>query len=120
MFSIVRKRFGLDRAFAVDRLSERIDDAPEQRFADRNRRDAPGAADLVALFDLDVGAHDDDADVVLFEVERDALQAVRELDQLGGAHAAQAVDAREIRADLDDGADLVFLEFGLERARSAA
>ena len=30
------------------------------------------------------------------------------------AHAAQSVDARKIRADLDDGADFVFLNVGFE------
>ena len=68
----------------------------------------------VAFFDVDVGAHDHDADVVLFEVERDALKPVRELDELRRAHAAQSVDAREVRANLDHGADLVFLDSGLE------
>ena len=61
-----------------------------------------------------VVAHDHDADVVLFEIERDALHAVAELDQLRRAHAAQTVDAREVRADLDDGADFVFLDAGVE------
>ena len=37
-----------------------------------------------------------------------------ELDQLRRAHAAQTVHAREIRADLDHGADLVLLDAGLE------
>ena len=113
-FSIVRKRVVFDRALAVDRLAERIDDAAEQRFADGHRRDAAGAAHFVAFFDFVVGPHDHDADVVLFEVQRDALQAVGKLDQLGRAHAAQPVDAREIRADLDDGSDLVFLDAGFE------
>ena len=41
-------------------------------------------------------------------------KSVGKLDQFGRAHAAQAVDAREIRADLDDRSDLVFLDAGLE------
>ena len=46
-----------------------------------NRDDAARAPDLLAFFDLGIGAEDDDADVVLFEVQRDALQAVGKLDE---------------------------------------
>ncbi len=106
--------YRVEAALAVDGPAERIDDAPEQRLADRHRGDAPRPAHLVALLHFGVRAHDDDADVVLLEIERDALQAVRKLDELRKAHAAQAVDACEIRADLDYGADLVFLELALE------
>ena len=42
---------GLDRALAVDRLTEGVDHAAEQRVADRHRSDEPGRADLVAFFD---------------------------------------------------------------------
>ena len=68
-----------DRALAVDRLAERVDDAAEQRVADRHLGDAAGGADLVAFLDLVVVAEDHDADAVLFEVQREAHDAVREL-----------------------------------------
>ena len=58
-----------DRALAVDRLAERVDDAADQRVADRHLGDAAGRADLVALLDADLVAEDDDADGVFFEVE---------------------------------------------------
>ncbi len=103
-----------DVALAVERLAERVDHAAEQRFADRHRRDAAGAPNARAFLDVDVGAHDHDADVVLFEVERDALQPVLELHELRRANAAQPVDAREVRSDLDHRTDLVFLDSGLE------
>ncbi len=104
----------LDLTLAVDRLAERIDDASQHDFADRYRGDATGAPHAVAFFDLRVRAHDHDADVVLFEVERDSLQSVGKLDELGRSHAAQSVDAREVRPDLDDRTDFVFLDLGLE------
>ena len=103
-----------DVALAVDGVSERIDDASEQRFADGDRRDASRAPDLLPLFDRGVGAEDDDADVILFEVERDALQAVFEFDELRLLHGFEAVYARDARADLDDGAHLVLVNFALE------
>ena len=71
----------------------------------------PGAADLVALFDLGIGSDDHDADRLFFEVEGDAHHAVLgELDQLERADVAQAVDAGDAVADLDDRADLTRLD----------
>ena len=104
---------GFDRPFAVDRRAERVDDAAEQRFADRDRDDAAGAANLIAFLDVGVGAHDRDADVVLFEVEDDALDAVGELHQFRRLRGFETVDARDVVADFDDGAD-----FGLRRPPS--
>ena len=66
------------------RLPERVHDAAEQRLADRHLGDAAGALDLVALLDVLRVADDGDADVVLFEVEHEARDAVRELEQLAG------------------------------------
>ena len=53
-------------------LPERIDDAADQRLADRHLQQLAGGADLVALGDFEVVAEDDDADRVLFEVEGQA------------------------------------------------
>ena len=74
----------LDRPLAVDRLPERVDHAAEQRLADRHLGDAAGAPDLVAFLDGLLLAEDGGADVVLLEVQHDAVDAVRELDQLAG------------------------------------
>ena len=109
------KTLAVDRTFAVDRLAERVHDPAQQRIADRNRRDAAGPANEVAFLDAGVGAHDDHADVVLFEVERDALHPVGELDQLRRADAAQSVDAREVGAHFDHGTDFVFANVAFER-----
>ena len=102
---------GDDRALAVERVAERIDDPADHG----RRRPAPaaaaGAAHLVALGDVQVVAEDDDADRVLFEVERQAADAgARELDHLAGHDAGQAVDAGDAVADLQHPADLAGLE----------
>ena len=47
----------------------RIDDASEHHFADRDGGYAARAPHLVAFLDILVRAHDDHADVILFEVE---------------------------------------------------
>ena len=58
------------------------------------------------------GAEQRHADVVLFEVERDADDAVLELEPLERDAVLEAVDARDAVADLQDGADLA--EVGLD------
>ena len=62
----------VDVAHAVDRTAERVDDAADDLRADRHLEHARGAADLVAFLELEVVAEDDGADVVLFEVQREA------------------------------------------------
>ena len=51
-------------------------------------------------------AEDRDADVVLLEVEHQAEEAARELDELAGHRAFEAVDARDAVADREHGAGL--------------
>ncbi len=80
------------RAFAVDRIAQRVDHAAEQRLADRNVNDGLGALDAVAFLDLGIGAEDHDADIVRFQVQRHALNAVGEFDHFAGLHLVQAVD----------------------------
>src|SRR5205085_4494748 len=90
---------GLDRALAVDRIAERIDDAAEQTLADRRVDDGAGALDGLAFLDLAVGAEDHDADVVGFEVQRHAAGAVLELDHFTGLDVVEAIDAGDAVAD---------------------
>ena len=90
---------GDDRALAVDRIAERVDDAAEQALADRHVDDRAGALDRLAFLDLAVGAENHDADVVAFEVQRHAARAVLELDHLAGLDLVEAVDAGDAVAD---------------------
>jgi len=106
--------FGRDRTLAVDRVAQRVDDASEQRLTDRHGDDAAGAPNLHPLLDFGVGAEDDDADVVLFEVERDPQKTVRKLDEFRLLDGLEPVDARDARADLDHRSDLVLVNVALE------
>ena len=103
---------GLDRAEAVERVAERVDDAAEERLADGHRRDVAGAPDRLALGDLLPLADERGADVVLFEVEREAGHAVVEVEHLERDAVVEAVDARDAVTDLQDRADLG--EIGLD------
>ena len=100
-----RRSVGLDRALAVDRVAERVDDAAEQALADRHVDDGAGALDGVAFLDLAVGAEDHDADIVALEVERHAADAAGELDHLAGLDVVEAVDAGDAVADREHLAD---------------
>src|SRR5205823_10337355 len=72
----------VERAASVERVSERVDDPAEQPLADRDVRDAAGAARAVALADVLPLAEERGADVVLLEVHRDPGDAVVELEHL--------------------------------------
>ncbi|OQA07531.1 MAG: hypothetical protein BWY66_01348 [bacterium ADurb.Bin374] len=93
-----------DRSLAVERLPERIDDAAEHGVTDGHRDDFPGRLDQVAFVDAAVGAHDDAADVVLFEVEHEAAHAVRELDEFAGHHLLKTMHAGNAVTDLQNDA----------------
>ncbi len=96
----------LDRALAVDRIAESIDDAPEQALAHRHLDDGAGALDDVAFLDVAVVAENHDADIVDFEIERHAAGAVGELDHLAGLDVVEAIDARDAVADRQHLTDL--------------
>ena len=72
-----------------------------------------GALDDVALVDAGVAAEAHDADVVVLEVERHALDAGGELDHLAGLNLVQAVHARDAVAHGEDAADLVDVQRGV-------
>src|SRR5439155_23714152 len=71
-----------DRALAVDRLSQRIHDAPEEPFANGHLQQPAGAAHLVALFQPCVVAEDDDTHFGLVEAQRQPGDAVTEIEHL--------------------------------------
>ncbi len=106
------QRRGLDdRALVVDRLAQRVDHAADHALADRHPQQLAGGGDRIALFDPGVVAQDHHADRRFLEVERDALDAVLELDHLAGHQARQAVDPRDAVADLEHAADFAAGDF---------
>jgi hypothetical protein len=75
-------------------------------FPNGDAHDAAGALHGPALADLLPVPEEGDSDVVLLEVERDARDAVLELEHLHRHAALEPVDPGDAVADLEDGADL--------------
>ena len=105
---------GDDRAFAVERIAQRIDHAADHGVADRHAQQPAGAFDFVAFVDRQVVAQDDHADRVLFEVEGQADDAAGELDHFAGHDARQAVDARNAVAHFQHATDFADVDLRLE------
>ena len=96
-----------DGTFSVQRLTERIHHAADQRLAHRHGHNRVRALDDVAFFQFRRLAEQHDADFFLFEVERDTENIVRESEHLAGHDFFQAMDARDAVADADNRADFV-------------
>ncbi len=97
---------GVDGTLAVDRLAQRVYDAAEHRFTDRNLDDALGALYRVALTDILVGTQDNGTDEILLKVLRHAVYAARKLEQLTRHAVLQTMDMRDAVAYGDDRTDV--------------
>ena len=77
------------------------------RRADSGNRDDPaGSLDGIAFLDLLEFPEEHRADALLFQVERDAVDTVRELEHLARHDVLDAVDPGDAVADRDDAAHL--------------
>ena len=93
-----------NRALAVDGLPEGVDDAADEFVTDRDRDDPVRALDRVAFLDFLVVAEEHRANAFFFEVQRDAEDAVRELEHLSSHRLLDAMHAGDTVAYRDDGA----------------
>src|SRR5690606_37217432 len=80
-----RRLGGFYRALAGDGLPERINDAPEQRLADRNFEDAARRLDGGAFRNVLVVAEHHRADGILLQVQRKAERVLRKLEHFSVA-----------------------------------
>ena len=102
------------RTFTVDRLAQRVDDAPQQAATDRHVDNRAGALDDVALVDAAVLAEHDDTDIVALEVERHAAHPIGESDHLAGLDRVKAIDASNPVADRQHLADFCNIRLAAE------
>ena len=111
---------GGDGALAVDGVAQGVHHPADEGRAHRHRHDPAGALDRVAFLDGRGLAQQDDADVVLFQVEGHAHHPVRKFKQLPGHGLLQAVGPGDAVADADDRADLGNVGLGVEAFDLAA
>nr|BFE68255.1 hypothetical protein GCM10020092_015560 [Actinoplanes digitatis] len=102
----------LDRAAVVDRLAERVHHAAQVGVAHRNREDAAGPLDLLALLDAGEVTQDNGADLADVEVQGDTQRAVGEFKQFVRHGRGQTLDVRDPVARIGDDADLLTGDLG--------
>ena len=88
-----------DGAFAVDGITQTVNNAAQQFVTDWHVHDGVGALDGVAFFDVTVGTEDNNTDVVGFEVQGHALNAAGEFDHFTGLNVVQTIDAGDTVTD---------------------
>ena len=98
---------GVDRALVVERASERIHNATDELRSNRYFEHSCRAADFVALFQLEIIAEDDGADVVLFEVQGEGSDFLAgfggcDLEHLAGHRFGESVNAGDTVFDFED------------------
>ncbi len=92
----------LDRALAVQRLAERVDDPTEQLRTDRHFQDATGALDRVALSDVFVVTQNHRTDRVALQVQRQPVGVAGKLQHFVGHDVGQTVNTDDAVGDADD------------------
>src|SRR5271170_3790745 len=97
----------LNGTFIVNGIAERVHHAADQAIAHRHGHDFSGALDGVAFLDFGVIAEQHGANLIFFEVQRDAENVMREFDHFAGHALIKAVDARDAVANGDDSADFL-------------
>ena len=84
--------FRLDRALAVDRLTEGVDHAADQSAADGNGKNALGGLDHVAFGNVFVITENNGTDGIALKVESQAVGVVGEFQHFALHHVAETVN----------------------------
>jgi hypothetical protein len=94
--------FRFDRATAIDGVTERIDNAAKERFANRNLHDFFRTLNGVTLFDTAVFAEDNDTNGFSFKVQDHAEDFAGKLNELARHCGFEAVNARHTVTDREN------------------
>ncbi|MNZ55832.1 hypothetical protein D3C78_737680 [compost metagenome] len=95
---------GIDRAFAIDRVAQCVDNATQQFRTNRYFQDAAGALGIHAFFQALVFTQNHGTNGVLLQVQRHTVDAARELDHFAVHDVGQTEDAHDTVGHTDDGA----------------
>ena len=88
-------------------MTERVDDAAKQTFANRHLEELASGADFLPFLDAGVIAENNGADLGLFKVQRQAGDAVAEVEHFVKHGVGQALDLGDAVADFPHGADVL-------------
>ena len=91
-----------NRAFPVQRLAERVDDAAKEALADRHLQQLAGRPHLAAFRELGVVAEHDHADFGFVEVQGQAGDAVAEVEHLVQHDVGEPLDLGHAVTNLAD------------------
>ena len=92
-------QLGVDRAFAVNRLTERVHYATTQLWADRHLKDAACALDGVAFGDMFVSTENNGAHRIALKVQRKAVGVAREFQHLALHRIGEAMNTADTIGD---------------------
>ena len=104
---------GGDGTLVINGLAERVHNATDHAVAHRHAHDASGPLNLVAFLDFGEFAEQHDADLIFFQVHRDASHAVREREKFAGHDLVESIHAGNTIAQGDNGSGLVHGDRGL-------
>ncbi len=89
------KFLGIDRAFAIQRLTDRRDNPTQHGFTNRHLGNLAGTFDHIAFFNVDIFAHNGATHIVFFKVQYQPQDSPRKLYKLHGHDLLKAVNARD-------------------------
>jgi len=88
-------QFGVDRALAIDRITQRVNNAAEQFRTNRNFKNAASTLGFRAFDNVQVVTENNGANGILFEVEGHPVDAAVKLDHFTVHHVGETVDAND-------------------------
>ena len=99
-FAVCNTALGcLNRAFAVQRVTQTVDDTTQQFISCGNVNDRIGSFDDVTFLDVPVCAKDHHTDIVGLKVKRHALNSAREFNHFTGLNIVKTIDPRNTIPD---------------------
>merc|ERR1712159_400565 len=91
--------FGVNWAFAVDGVSEWIDNSSEKFWSDWDVDDGTGSSNDITFFDFSIVTEDDNTDVVWFQVQSHTFDSGVKFNHLFGLDVLEAVNSSNTITD---------------------
>ena len=105
--------FAFDRPLAIDRLTEHVQHASQQTFARRDLQQLARVPNFIAFVYFRIITEDDCADFGFFEVQRQARDAMAEIEHLVQLCAVEPFNLSHAISDFANCPDVLFREWWL-------